>query len=338
MSNYLGFKPTKKPSFYFASYNSDDFQLVTRFAKTLHHNNLPLWYDYGLEYGESWEEQITNKIKTCQAVLLFFTKGILCKNSYVKREYDIAKFFKKKIYVIFIDEIKDDEIPDAKLSWWLELRDNQCISIDGVYEKFTDIVLGALGLTTVEDKMNSLIKQYQDLFESGQIEEAERFLNQYLIDKNIESASTLFADMISSNRNISTSTKYKGVFNPPLEWPSGSCISNSSYLDDAQQQILNDCCFTIVSDTVFKRGTKGDACVAAIFRNSELICFIGGLVECYSIGLYYDKLDDILFAYTFSDFETSNDDAEPLLTVVAVYDPFKEAVCSKFEWVNNKRI
>ncbi len=342
MSNYLGFEPTKRPSFYFVSYNNEDADLVMRFAKPLHHANLPLWYDYGLAYGEKWEEQITERINSSQGVLLLFTNGILKKdNSYVKREYDLAKHLKKKIYVVFVDRVDEDNIPLSKLSWWLDIKENQCLDVSGVFDKALEMILEAMGLATNEDQMNSLIKQYQELFEEGKIKEADDFLNQYLFDKSIEAKATLFADMLNNKKkiDIDSDTKYKGIFDPPLEWRGGVEIKDTICHYAKRIKIKEDT-FTILDDYVFHRGTRGDACIAGLFRNSECIYVIGGLIESGEIGLYYDEIDNILFAYTFSDYEVSDndDDNESLLTVVAVNDPINEAICYKFQWVNSKRI
>ena len=79
MSCYLGFAPSDRPNYYFVSYNSEDVDRITPIAKSLFHAGVPLWYDFGLEYGEKWESQISEKIMNLQAILLFFTKGILTK-------------------------------------------------------------------------------------------------------------------------------------------------------------------------------------------------------------------------------------------------------------------
>lgn len=74
MSEYLGFKPTTRPNYFFVSYNSEDCVRVGKVASQLFHADVPLWYDYGLEYGEKWETQISGKIKDTQAMLLFLQK------------------------------------------------------------------------------------------------------------------------------------------------------------------------------------------------------------------------------------------------------------------------
>lgn len=130
MSNYLGFRPTENSNYYFLSYNSEDASRVGLIATAMSSMGIDLWYDYGIEYGDKWETTITEKIKNSEAVLLFFTKGILQKeNSYVQKEYKIAtQFFGgKKIYVIMLDKITNEDVPISKISWWIDINDNQCV-------------------------------------------------------------------------------------------------------------------------------------------------------------------------------------------------------------------
>ena len=68
MSCYLGFTPTADPNYYFVSYNSEDADRVGLIAQRLCRSDVPLWYDYGLEYGEKWEGQISGRLKDAQAV------------------------------------------------------------------------------------------------------------------------------------------------------------------------------------------------------------------------------------------------------------------------------
>jgi hypothetical protein len=81
MSNYLGFDPNECSDYYFVSYNNEDAARVGEIAMRLYQDRIPLWYDHGIEYGEKWETKISGKLAGCRAVLLFFTKGILQKES-----------------------------------------------------------------------------------------------------------------------------------------------------------------------------------------------------------------------------------------------------------------
>lgn len=130
MSNYLGFSPTNSSEYYFISYNSEDADRVGVITTALADAGIPLWYDYGLEYGEKWEPTIAKKIRKCKSVILFFTKGILSKeSSFVQKEYKMAtKGYRKKIYVVLMDDIRIEDVPDDKMIWWMDILELQCIN------------------------------------------------------------------------------------------------------------------------------------------------------------------------------------------------------------------
>ena len=128
MACYLGFRASDNPKYYFLSYNSEDADRVGEIAGQMSRAGIELWYDKGIEYGEKWERTIAEKIYGCQAVVLFFTRGILYKeNSYVEKEYKMALKFSKKIYVVIMDEIDDNEFPPVRMPWWTDIQDLQCI-------------------------------------------------------------------------------------------------------------------------------------------------------------------------------------------------------------------
>lgn len=127
MSEYLGFKPTSKDDFYFLSYGNLDKDRVGNIAGMLA-EKLPIWYDYGIPYGEKWEEEISVRISKSKAVLLFFTRSILFKDeSWVLKEFRIAKRIDKKIFVIMLDQVADREVPETKLSYWDDILQLQSI-------------------------------------------------------------------------------------------------------------------------------------------------------------------------------------------------------------------
>lgn len=130
MSNYLGFKPTEEPDYYFVSYNNEDADRVGSIASQLSDAGMHLWYDCGIEYGENWEKTIALRIQKAQAVLLFFTKDILFKeNSFVEKEYTLAtQFFDRKVYVVMMDRIENKDVPYDKAFWWIDINKKQCIS------------------------------------------------------------------------------------------------------------------------------------------------------------------------------------------------------------------
>ncbi|GEM_PF-3057443 len=128
MSSYLGFTPTKDPNYYFVSYNNEDCDRVGTIASALAKQGVPLWYDYGLPYGEKWAPMIAEKIDHSKAVILFFTKGILSKqSSFVQKEYKMAAHaYRKKIYVVLMDQIDHPDVPYDKMAWWLDIQELQC--------------------------------------------------------------------------------------------------------------------------------------------------------------------------------------------------------------------
>lgn len=73
MANYLGFNPTdRSEDYYFVSYSSENVEYVGNVSRKLHDEGIPLWYDYGIDYGKNWEATISAKIIHCTAVILFF--------------------------------------------------------------------------------------------------------------------------------------------------------------------------------------------------------------------------------------------------------------------------
>ena len=157
MSNYLGFTPTTSKEYYFISYNNEDAVKVGTIASALANAGVSLWYDYGLEYGEKWEPTIAKRIDESKAVILFFTKGILKKeSSFVQKEFKMAdKVYKKKIYVVLMDEINNTDVPYDKIGWWLDIQDLQCINAFA-FSKTSDLlktITKAIGEQTVNSKI-----------------------------------------------------------------------------------------------------------------------------------------------------------------------------------------
>ena len=109
MARDLGFDPVESDNYYFLSYNSEDATRVAEQSLKLFHADIPLWYDKGIDYGTHWEEVISEKIAKSQAVVFFFTIGMLKKDdSYAQREFYIAKHNGKTIYIILLDKVVDE--------------------------------------------------------------------------------------------------------------------------------------------------------------------------------------------------------------------------------------
>ena len=129
MARDLGVKITEQDKFYFISYNSEDQDRVAEYVKELDSYGLPMWYDKGLHVGNKWESEISERIATCEAVIMFITRNIFSKDkSYVHKEYTMATdFFDKTIYLVYLDEIANKEIPHRYVSWWIDLQSYQGI-------------------------------------------------------------------------------------------------------------------------------------------------------------------------------------------------------------------
>ena len=126
---YLGFEPSNEKPYYFVSYNSEDDYRIIPIVTALAELGISLWYDYGIQYDEKWEGIIAERVFNSESVLLFYTKGIIEKDhSYVLREYKIARLYRKKIYVVLLDQIDAAAAPFTKVSWLVELNEYQSIA------------------------------------------------------------------------------------------------------------------------------------------------------------------------------------------------------------------
>lgn len=130
MANYLGFEPKETAPFYFISYNTEDKEIVTEYVSELARQGLPMWYDHGIHTGERWEQTIADHLIGCEAVILFFSSGIFKKDdSYVRKEFNLAKGYEKPIFVVLLDRVEDREVPSKYAFWWGSVKDLQCVFV-----------------------------------------------------------------------------------------------------------------------------------------------------------------------------------------------------------------
>ena len=128
MATNLGVPVVNSGKYYFISYNTEDAELVSRYLKSMVDKGLPIWYDNGIIPGDEWEEVIASKIYGCEAVIMFFSANIFKKEeSYVRIEWDIAKRRKKKVYIVMLDEINENDIPARYAIWWSKVTQTQRI-------------------------------------------------------------------------------------------------------------------------------------------------------------------------------------------------------------------
>lgn len=337
MSNYLGFQPTDNPIYYFVSYNSEDAEKVGIIAKAMSHSGINLWYDHGIEYGDNWENVISEKIRNSQAMILFFTKGILQKsNSYVQKEYKMAtRFFNRKVYVVMLDEIHDSEIPTAKVSWWIDINENQCVTgyaFDDPHT-LTENIASALGIQSHEDKMNKVIDRYNELYHEGRLTEAEVCLSEYLHGISLEGKVRLFANVLNGNLQNVTLISPAEVIEGKLP---GQLGYKNCYIE-CKQITVNNNVFTCINEFVFHRGERGDAHRIRLFKNGEDLHTVGGLVEVFNLDVFWDSRDDIIYITYESEKEINIDgkysDSKIMKGITTIEDPNDQAVCTDFKYL-----
>ena len=341
MSNFLGFKPSQKPNYFFVSYNNEDAERVGMLAQRLSHSDVSLWYDYGIEYGEDWERKISEKMINSQAVILFFTKGILMKDSsYVRKEYKMAtEFFDKKVYVVMMDSVDNKAVPPDKVPWLIDIQEKQCVNIadtmdlDGITNK----IMSALGISSHEDRMNQMIENYRSLYEFGKVKEAEEYLAEYLKGKSLmgkaKCIANIFSGKVTGLNPASFGEVIKGYLSEPLTNHMGNQVSS---FFECQQFTIDSNVFTFGNSIVFHRGCRGDAHVINVWRNQENIYTIGGLIEARNTSIYYDNVDDIIYIiYTSEQEEGTGNDFESFsyISVATIEDPTGDAKCNTFRWL-----
>lgn len=351
MSTYLGFQPTQRPGYFFVSYNTEDAGRITPIVTTLVREDVPLWYDYGIEYGEKWAPQITDKLSKAQGVILFFTKGILAKeNSYVRKEYRMAKeFLNKKVYIVMVDRIDPADIPIHMLDWWIDITGEQCISAyDRAWdEPFYNEIKKALGIETQEKKMNLLMENYLQLFSQGRTEEAEQYVSEYLLGRSLQEKALFFAKVAAGKmEGVRIDPKYEEIgwhvfdaspWGQRMTWKElEHRLGDPSCMYGACLQQIEDTLFVAGSRTVFHRGGLGDACVIHLWRGGENIYTVSRQIEVGRMYLYYDPLEDLLYLIYQSDKAVRVDGELEEITywsTVIVQNPNGEAVVKKFEYL-----
>lgn len=352
MSTYLGFQPSQRPGYFFVSYNTEDAQRITPIVTTLVHEDVPLWYDYGIEYGEKWAPQITEKLSQSQGVLLFFTKGILAKeNSYVKKEYRMAKeFLNKKVYIVMVDEIRNTDVPISMLDWWIDITSEQCIpAFNRPWdEAFYNEIKKALGIETQEKKMNLLMENYLQLFSQGKTEEAEKYVSEYLFGKTLEEKALFFAKVAAGKMDgLSIDPRYEEVdvcefkrspWNDRMTWEEAITGKHNHLSEPVRPHTIclldiDGTLFTAGNCFLFHRGHFGDAHIIHLWRGDERIYTIGHLIEARRMHMYYDSTEDLLYIIYASDKEviTAGEcESTGYWSVAIIQNPTGEAIAKSF--------
>ncbi len=318
MSSFLGIEPTTRPDYYFVSYNNEDAERLTPLMVKFVHYNIPLWYDYGIEYGSKWENEIADRIQGCQAVLLFLTKGIFLKEqSYVRIEYDMAtRFFEKAVYTVIIDEIDDKDIPNRFLGWWIDLKQKQSLvrSSFSAEEKFFEECKRMLKINTFENRSDTIMNVY----------------NQLILKREYEKATNLLSIIV---REAEIKTKASMMMRLYFDGYADAKLVTAIKTDNAHFIKIRNYEFSALYRNVFHRIGAGDADVIDIVRNGKCIYTIGGLVDAYNGVLFYDEKDDFLFILysSYPNVKNNHPYADlKLNSVCVVEDPCGTAVCHEY--------
>ena len=336
MSEYLGFEPSKNPMYFFLSYNSEDKDRISDITKRMMHRGINLWYDFGIDYGEKWEEIIAKKIKNSDGVLLLFTKGILLKdNSYVQKEYKIAEFLKRKIYIAFLDRISEEDVPESKISWWIDIIAKQAINLfeEDDISKIIERLAKLLNVQTHEDRMNLIISKYNELYFEGLIDEADNVLKEYLHSVSAKGKAEMIANIIRGGFN-GTHVLSPSMNVEDIQGPLKQLAKFRIPFCECKQISVNSDTYTIGNHMVGDRMWQGDVHYIQIWKNDELIHTIGALVEAFGLDVFWDSIDNILYIAYYSDYlikeRKSQNIHKSLLSITVVEYPNDAAICTDF--------
>ncbi len=97
-------------SLIFISYSHKDNSFVKKAISALELQNYNIWYDAGLEGGSAYNNEIATRIKNCDCFIAFMS-GNYAASDYCITELEYALKRKKDIFVAYIDDINEEELP-----------------------------------------------------------------------------------------------------------------------------------------------------------------------------------------------------------------------------------
>ena len=93
----------------FVSYSHKDSPIVFSSLEYLSGLGYRLWYDEGIDVSTLWADKIAEKIKNCVCFLCFLSLNSMSTDSFVRNEIHLARKYKKKIIIIYIDDVDIDD-------------------------------------------------------------------------------------------------------------------------------------------------------------------------------------------------------------------------------------
>jgi|GEM_PF-5298225 hypothetical protein len=88
--------------YYFVSYAHSDSSRVKPYLNRLKADNVVLWYDYDLQAGSAWTDQLANKILHAKGFIAFLSKNYL-ERPVCKQEFNYAYSKCKSVYCIALE-------------------------------------------------------------------------------------------------------------------------------------------------------------------------------------------------------------------------------------------
>src|SRR5207248_7835030 len=93
----------------FLSYSRKDAGVIGQLAAYLKQEEIPPWVDSQLEYGESWEDVIADRIRGCK-VFMVAMSDCARESRFVKQEIQLAMSERKLIIPILVGGEPFDEL------------------------------------------------------------------------------------------------------------------------------------------------------------------------------------------------------------------------------------
>ena len=128
MRQFFSFDSFSRQPYCFISYSSVDIERINPFVYYLMGHNVNIWIDSDIPKASNWSKEIADHIEGCSLFTVFVSANTFDNfDSYVYKEYQMAKHFNKPILFVLLDDINPDSLPNEWLPWWYEIIRTQCL-------------------------------------------------------------------------------------------------------------------------------------------------------------------------------------------------------------------
>ena len=226
MAEYLQIEPNDEKPFCFVSYKSDNKKQLYTIVKGFQFN---AWYDFGIHYDDPWRAEIARHIRESDAVILFLSREVLVRDSFVIKEFRLAKKLKKRMLIVYLEPINTKELPDYidddVVFDLVEMEDKQCLVFRE--DRTTDELISVI---------NEGVSRFFDL-NSGEKKKQEKRLmsaQPYSAFKNgsIKYAGYLFSHLSKDTGKICLYNKKSRAFEIRLTDDPDKCLGSFRYDPD----------------------------------------------------------------------------------------------------------